>query len=202
MLNLFLSYLLIYKYAILFLVVFFTSLWLPLPATALIVAAGAFAAQGYFDFWSIFVCVLIASVLGDISGYFISRRYGKRILMRIGLKSILSSSNFLALENIFKNRSVSTIFYSRFALTHLGPSINILSGLSKIDRRKFITYDILGEILYAIIFSSLGYTFADQWEMISSISQDIITIIVLIFILIILFAVLWRFRNGKGKRKL
>jgi len=66
MLNLFLSYLLIYKYAILFSVVFVTSFGLPLPATALIVAAGAFAAQGYFDFWNIFVCVFIASTLGDI----------------------------------------------------------------------------------------------------------------------------------------
>lgn len=199
MLNLFLSYLLIYKYAILFLVVFLTSFGLPLPATALIVAAGAFAAQGYFDFWSIFVCVLISSVLGDISGYFISRWYGKRILIHIGFKSIFSSSNFLALEKIFKDRTASAIFYSRFVLTHLGPSINILSGLSRIPYKKFITYDILGEILYAIIFVGLGYTFANQWEMISSISQDIITILVLIVLLIILFAVLWRMRNGKKR---
>ncbi|MDP2103519.1 MAG: DedA family protein [Candidatus Gracilibacteria bacterium] len=199
MLNLFLSYLLIYKYAILFSVVFLTSLGLPLPATALIVAAGAFAAQGYFDFWGILACVFVASVLGDISGYFISRRYGKRILMGVGFKSILSSSNFLALEKIFKNRSISAIFYSRFLLTHLGPSINILSGLSKIPGTKFITYDVIGEILYAVIFTSLGYIFANQWEMISSISQDIISILVLSVLLLILLAVLWRMRNGKKK---
>lgn len=199
MLNLFLSYLLIYKYAILFSVVFLTSLGLPLPATALIVAAGAFAAQGYFDFWGILACVFVASVLGDISGYFISRRYGKRILMWVGFKSILSSSNFLALEKIFKNRSISAIFYSRFLLTHLWPSINILSGLSKIPWTKFITYDVIGEILYAVIFTSLGYIFANQWEMISSISQDIISILVLSVLLLILLAVLWRMRNGKKK---
>lgn len=199
MLNLFLSYLLIYKYAILFLVVFLTSLGLPLPATALIVAAGAFAAQGYFDFWSILACVFVASVLGDLSGYFVSLRYGRVILMRIGFGRILSSSNFLALEKIFRNRSITAIFYSRFLLTHLGPSINLLSGLSRITPRKFITYDILGEILYAFIFTSLGYVFANQWEMISSISQDVITILVLIVLLLILFAVLWRMRNGKKK---
>jgi len=119
--------------------------------------------------------------------------------MYIGFKKILSSSNFLALEKIFKDRSTSAIFYSRFVLTHLGPSVNILSGLSKISRKKFITYDILGEMLYAVIFSGLGYTFANQWEMISSISQDIITILVLIVLLLIVFALLWRMRNGKKK---
>lgn len=199
MLNLFLSYLLIYKYAILFLVVFLTSLGLPLPATALIVAAGAFAAQGYFDFVNILICAFMASVLGDISGYFISLRYGREILMKIGFKWILVSSNFRAVERLFMNRSGAAIFYSRFLLTHLGPAINILSGLSKIDRKKFITYDIFGEILYAVIFSGLGYTFAAQWEMISSISQDVITIIVLIVLLIMLFAVLWRMQKGKKK---
>ena len=45
MIAFFLSYLLVYKYAILFFVVAVTSVGVPLPATALIVAAGAFAAQ-------------------------------------------------------------------------------------------------------------------------------------------------------------
>lgn len=200
MLNLFLSYILIYKYAILFLVVYLTSFGIPLPATVLIVAAGAFAAQGYFDFQKIFIYVFVASVLGDITGYFVSLKYGRRILMHVGFKRLFSSPNFHALEKIFMNRSLAIIFYTRFILTHLGPSINLLSGLSGITPRKFITYDILGEILYAFIFTSLGYVFANQWEMISSISQDIITILVLIVLLIILFAVLWRMRNGKKKK--
>jgi len=56
MLGFFLSYLLLYKYVVLFLVVATASFGLPVPATALMMAAGAFIAQGYFDFAGIAVC--------------------------------------------------------------------------------------------------------------------------------------------------
>lgn len=54
MLTFLLSYLLVYKYTILFCVITGASFGIPLPATALIMAAGAFAAQGYLSFSDIF----------------------------------------------------------------------------------------------------------------------------------------------------
>lgn len=55
MLSFFLSYLLVYKYTVLFSVIALASFGAPIPATALLIAAGAFAAQGYLDFQSIFL---------------------------------------------------------------------------------------------------------------------------------------------------
>lgn len=55
MLSFLLSYLLVYKYTVLFLVIVSASFGVPIPATALIIAAGAFSAQGYLDFSSIFM---------------------------------------------------------------------------------------------------------------------------------------------------
>jgi len=77
MLGIFLSYLLVYKYLVLFLIVFLASLILPLPATALIMAAGAFSSQGYFNFSEVLLVAFAGSVLGDCCGYFISFYFGK-----------------------------------------------------------------------------------------------------------------------------
>lgn len=54
MLSFFLSYLLIYKYTVLFFVIAFASFGFPLPATALLVATGAFVAQGYLSVYALF----------------------------------------------------------------------------------------------------------------------------------------------------
>jgi membrane-associated protein len=67
--------------------------------------------------------------------------------------------------------------------------VNILAGLSKTSPKKFILFDVLGEVLYVLIFSGLGYMFSDQWEMISSIAGDVTSVLVLIIILVILLAV-------------
>ncbi|MDD5198084.1 MAG: DedA family protein [Candidatus Gracilibacteria bacterium] len=197
MLSFFLSSLLIYKYAVLFLVIATASFGFPIPATALLIAAGAFAAQGYFDLYTIFICGFFASTLGDVIGYCISFRYGRDILVRIGLKNLLISPKFQALEILFARHSTFTIFSSRFLTTSLGPTVNILAGLTKITYKKFLFYDIAGEFIYVILFAGLGYIFSDQWETISRISGDTTSILVLIIILLVLFTVLWRARNGK-----
>lgn len=78
MLDFLLSYFLVYTYAILIAVVFLASFGIPLPATALVIAAGAFASQGYLDITWVFCSVFFASVLGDNTIFhLISRSGGK-----------------------------------------------------------------------------------------------------------------------------
>lgn len=205
MLAFLLSSLLIYKYAVLFFVIAIASFGVPIPATALLMAAGAFAAQGYLDFSKILAYGFPASVLGDIAGYLVSLRYGRDILVRIGFKSLLASTKFTMIETLFARRAAPFIFSSRFIATSLGPAVNILSGLAKIPYKKFLLCVFPGEFLYIMLFGSLGYAFGNQWETISLISQDVTTILVLIVILLVLFAVAWRTmpaghnKNG-GKR--
>lgn len=191
MFSFFLSYLLTYTYLALFVVIVLASFGMPLPSTVLLIAAGAFAAQGYLDFYSILAFGFFASTIGDTMGYFVSRRYGRNILMRIGFGPLLVSPKFRSMEAFFAGHSNSAIFWSRFLVTSLGPMINILSGLAKISYKKFLFYDILGEILYVIIFSGLGYIFGDQWEVISQISGDVTTILVLL--VLILFFMAWHY---------
>lgn len=45
------SYVLLYKYVAIALVVYSGAVILPLPANAMLLAVGAFASQGYFSFW-------------------------------------------------------------------------------------------------------------------------------------------------------
>lgn len=202
MLGFFLSYLLVYKYFVVFVVVFLASLGLPMPATAILVAAGAFAAQGYFDMVTVLLVSASASILGDSLSYTVSYQYGRKFLYRIGLKKILKSAKFISIERMFVAHVYVTVFTTRFIATSIGPSVNLLAGLSKIRFQNFFLTIFCGEIIYTCLFVGLGYIFGEQWESILSISQDITSIVVLIIVLILLITLWIRSnRSKKGKRK-
>ena len=196
MIEFFLSYFLIYQYFLLFFVVVLASFGLPLPATALLVAAGAFAAQGYLEIESIVFWWILSRVLGDTISYFVALRYGRRSLARVGFGSMLQSPKFTTIEELFKKYTKTSIFLSRFLVTNLGPVVNILAGLWHISFKKFLLFGFLGEVLYVLIFSGLGYIFSDQWEVISSIAGNITSVLVLIIILVVITSV---FLIGKSK---
>ncbi len=73
-----LSYLLLYKYVAVSVVSFLAGLILPLPSNALLLAAGAFASQGYISATAVFFFALVSNVLGDSLGYALTR-FGERV---------------------------------------------------------------------------------------------------------------------------
>lgn len=186
MLDFFLSYLLIYTYLIIFLVCFFSSLIFPLPATALLIASWAFVTQWYLNFSYILIFSFLWCVIGDISWYLISYNYWKKILNKLGFNRLLNSSRFEWLEKYFKKNSIKTILFSRFLLTWLCSSVNILSWLTKIKYKEFLFLDIIWEIIYVISFTYLGFYLWDQWEFIAQFLENFLDIIALIIILTIL----------------
>jgi len=201
MLAIFLSYLLIYKYLILFLVTYSAALIFPIPASAVLIAAGAFASQGYFSFEYVILFGLLGNVLGDLCGYFISYYFGREFLMRIGLKKFLSSKTFVKLEHNFVDHAWSSIFFSRFVVTGLGSAVNILSGITKIPFKKYFLYEFTGEVIYVLMLSSLGYIFGVEWKSIYGIVEDLSGLIIIILIIVIA-AIYYFKRKHKNKSEI
>ena len=76
----FLSYLLLYKYTTLFIIVFLAGFCVPIPINILLMAVGALSLEGNFNFYLALVTGSIANLLGDVAALFIFRRYGHAIL--------------------------------------------------------------------------------------------------------------------------
>ena len=198
LLNKILPLILLYKYTALFVITFFASLLNITPASPSLIASGSFIAEGYLNYWQVFIFGFLGTVLGDITAYLLSYYYSKEILMRIGFKKILNSKSFSKVERLFEKNSGKTIFLSRFFLTSFGPVVNLIAGFSKINYKKFIIYDILGELIYVFILTGVGYLFANNWEYISQLFTYISTVLVII-VLIVLVLYLYKkkiFKKG------
>jgi len=186
MLALILSYLLVYKYLALFLIAFLASLAMPLPSTALLLASGAFAAQGYLNFYGALLVGWLGNTLGDTVLYLIAYRYGKPIFKRLGLGRLINSKKFIQLEERFINHSSLVIFFSRFLIPSLGSPVDVLAGVAKVSFKRFIFLEITGEFIYEVLYGSLGYLFGSQWQNIYKISENLTLILIIVVLLVIL----------------
>lgn len=163
-----LSYLLVYKYLVLFLVTFFAALALPIPSAATLMASAAFAAQGYFDLSLVIITASLGNILGDNLCYWLARTFGPSVLRKLGFKKYLDSPVLLSFERHINRRPGIIILLSRVEVIAT-ISVNLLAGLGKMPYRKYLLYDCIGEVLQVCMYASLGYLFGSQWQEANSI---------------------------------
>ena len=144
------------------LLLFLGALGIPVGASVLVIAAGAFSQQGILA-WPITVLLgLLGSVLGDAIGFGIGFYAKDWVDSRFGKSSVWKNA-----QASFDSRAGLAIYLTRFLITALAVPTNLIAGGSGIKFRRFMAYDSLGEFTWIILYGGLGYLFGSQWELVS-----------------------------------
>lgn len=172
-----------YGYPTLWLSIFIGALGIPLPNTLVLLAAGAFAALGNFNFAVLLLVAVSAFVAGDNGSYWIGRRWGSRLLL--WLEGRLIKPRTVTRSRVYFHRLGGwAIFFSRFLVSALGGAINLLAGAELYPYRRFLVYDIAGETLGALLPLGLGYIFGASWvavgDMLGSLSFFLLTLLIVL----------------------
>lgn len=138
------------------------ALGVPLGASVLVIAAGAFSQQEILTWYSTAALGLIGAVLGDAIGFGIGFYAKERIDHRFG-----NSSAWKSAREAFDARAGLAIYLTRFLITALAVPTNLIAGGSGIQFRRFMLYDFLGEFTWIVLYGGLGYWFGSQWEVVS-----------------------------------
>lgn len=185
--TLILSYLLLYKYLALFIVVLLVAIALPLPANVFLLAAGAFSSLGYMNAPIALAVVLVANVLGDVIDFLLARWIGPKI---IRFFKISDHHTLVRIQKQLREHAPSTIFLSRF----VGPLdliVSLSSGIAEVKFTTFLLYDFLGNTLSNVAVMAVGYFAGISWQSFSG-TVDLISgigLVVVIIILIIIYFV-------------
>lgn len=130
-----------------------------LPGDSLLITAGLIAAQGYLDIYVLNVSLIIAAIVGDQVGYLFGRKTGPRIFKRE--KSRFFAKDHLVKANHFYERyGGKAIIYAKivpFART-FAP---IVAGVGMMNYKKFVTFNILGGLLWVLSMTLAGYFFGN-----------------------------------------
>ena len=143
-------------------IVFVSALGIPLPATLVVIAVGAFSREGFLPWHTTALVAWLCVVLGDCVGYAVGHYARGPAIRYLG-----GSEQWIRAENFFQHWGGMSVFLTRFLVTGIASPVNIMAGMGNISLRTFLLYDVTGEGIWVFGYGGLGYLFGSQWEVVS-----------------------------------
>ncbi len=194
-----LSFIVLYKYAAIFIILMFGGLLTPYPAGAVITGSAFLATGGYLNLNLVILTSFIGSVVGDVIGYWFTIFFGERILGFLGLRRAMRDARVRSVFAHFASRPLMTIFLSRFAFTQV---VNIFAGLAKVSFKKFFFVSAFGELLDVLVLIALGVFFGDNVNLIFNILGVFGTVVAIFLVGFILLGIKKSRQHRDGSKSL
>jgi membrane-associated protein len=129
-----------------------------LPGDSLLFAAGTFAALGALDLWLVVILLIAAAIVGDTVNYWIGAYIGPRAFrgdIRFLRKEYLDRTHAF-----YEKHGGKTIILARFVpiIRTFAPFV---AGVGAMSYPKFITYNVVGAVVWVGTFVLGGYFFGN-----------------------------------------
>jgi membrane protein DedA with SNARE-associated domain/rhodanese-related sulfurtransferase len=155
--------LLTYGYFLIFGWVLLEQIGLPLPATPVLVAAGALSATEHMNFPAALLASTLACLSADVSWFLFGRRYGNVVLRLLCRFSLESSTCVRRTHDSFGRRGAYTLLFAKFVpgLSVVAPPVAGQTGMSL---RRFLAFDGIGSVIWSGSLLLAGRIFGDLIE--------------------------------------
>ena len=152
--------LLMYGYLLLFAWVLVEQIGIPLPATPIILAAGALSAEGQISFPLALLVGVVASLTADLTWFLIGRRYGHHVLRILCKLSLEPTTCVRKTQDSFGRRRDVTLMIAKFVpgLATLAPPV---AGENGMGLSRFLFFDGIGATLWVGALLAAGRFFGD-----------------------------------------
>jgi len=152
--------LIMYGYLLLFAWVLVEQVGIPLPATPVLLAAGALSAQGQISFPAALLVGVLASLTADSSWFLIGRRYGHHVLRILCKLSLEPTTCVRKTQDSFGRRRDVTLMIAKFVpgLATLAPPV---AGDNGMGFARFLLFDGIGATLWVGVILAAGRFFGD-----------------------------------------
>jgi membrane protein DedA with SNARE-associated domain len=139
----------------------FVGLFVPGDVVAII--AGALVWEEILDLPETIVVAAAGTILGNSIGYELGRRLGRPWLLRHGARVGLRHDRLQRLDELFERHGGKTVLFGRF-VAFFRALIPFVAGSSRMPYLRFLAFNVIGAILWAVGFVSLGYFLGASWH--------------------------------------
>ncbi len=157
-----------YSYPALWGIVFLAGVGIPLPVDPLLIATGAFAAEGDLNPVTLMLVGTTASVCGDSIGYLIGKLWGKKALRWVSRSHIairlLIPARLAQASDYMERYGGWAVFLSRSLAGTLSGPVNLFAGEQLMPYRAFLAYDLLGDAVDVAAMLVLGWIAGAGWQ--------------------------------------
>jgi len=184
-------------YAILFGIIFMETglVFTPfLPGDSLLFAAGALAALGSLNVFVLVALLFCAALIGDTTNYWIGHFFGKKIVAHPVIP--INEEHIKKTEAFFKKYGGKTIIMARF-MPIIRTFTPFVAGVGNMGYGRFISYSVLGALLWVSIATFSGYFFGNIQFVRKNFSLVILIVILISLVPIILEVINRKLRHSK-----
>ncbi|MBW8010398.1 MAG: DedA family protein [Chloroflexi bacterium] len=148
-----------WTYLLLFLIIFAeTGLVIApiLPGDSLLMAAATFAALGELNLIILYVGFMAAAIIGDSVNYAVGHYIGSRVFkedVRFFKREYLDQT-----KRFYEQYGGKAVILARYVPV-MRTFVPFVAGVSSMTYDKFITYNVVGNVLWVMIFVTLGFLF-------------------------------------------
>lgn len=160
-----------------------------LPGASMLFTAGLLASQGFFNVWILIPLLTIAAILGDNVGYWFGAKVGIRLFLRPDSR-FFHHKHLESAKDFYEKHGTRAIFLARF-IPIVRTFAPIVAGVVGMRYRTFITYNILGAVVWGAGVTFAGYYLVTRFPGI----QQYISLIILGIIVVTtipIFVDIWR----------
>lgn len=157
-----------------------------LPGDSLLFSAGVLASQGFMPIAVLALGCFVAAVSGDSVGYWFGKKFGRGVFEQEKLP-LVKRHHLEKAESFYEKHGRKTIVLARFVpvVRTFAP---IAAGISRMDYRTFISYNIIGGLVWSVGVVLAGY-FLGSLIPADKIDRYLLPIILLIIVISVLPAV-------------
>ncbi|WP_200304497.1 DedA family protein [Streptomyces adelaidensis] len=169
-----------------------------LPGDSLLFTAGMLITAKTLDFplWLAIVLICAAAILGDQAGYMFGKKVGPSLFKRPDSR-LFKQENVTKAHEFFEKHGPKSLILARF-VPIVRTFTPIIAGVSGMRYRTFLTYNIVGGVLWGAGVTLLG-SWLGQIEFVHTNIEAMLLLIVLISVLPIVFELL-KARKAKKNR--
>jgi len=168
-----------------------------LPGDSLLFAAGLLSARGTLpNIALISIGCAVAAVIGDQVGYSIGNKLGPALFKRPDSR-LFKQEYLTKAGEFFEHYGAKAIILARFVPV-VRTFVPVVAGAGSMHYRTFVRYNIIGGVLWAVLFTQAGYWLGKRYPwMVDKI--DVLAVVIIAFSLIPVAIEFLRHRRRSSK---
>jgi len=172
---------------------------LPISSEIVVPLGGALASQGKLNLVLVVAIASLANLTGSLIAFWLTRRYGERIVLsRLGRRLGLSRGHLRLANRFFERFGLWAVFVGRL-LPIVRTYISFPAGVSKIGYVRFVLATLAGAIPWNFALAYAGYRLGQQYQ---TVAKDISPFVIPIAIaVVLLLAAAWWFGRKLGEEE-
>lgn len=140
------------------------------PGETVVVVGGVVAGQGNVDVFILLGLTWLCALVGDLTGYGLGRRLGRRFLLVHGPRVHITEARLRRVEDFFSRYGLATILIGRF-IGLVRPVAPFLAGASRYPLTRFLAVAVPATALWSAAFVLLGFLFWQSFDQAISIAK-------------------------------